>query len=173
MNSNSIALHEAHVEDILKNGIDKSNKKDIIVQKSNKGKQLLEKLYSGHNIDISNRMGDKKFITELIMNLLHFKQVVLCSEKLFIEWDNPLLSKLNNKLNDNFYLNAANSIKHDHELVNSEIFELTLADLLYAKSNYDENKVEHVMKLCMKLIGQEWLESGMIKSLKTNKELNM
>ena len=161
MNSDTIAVNKCLMDDLLKNGIDKVSKSHKITEKSKKGREMLTILKSGQ--DIIDKKNDPIHVTELLLNLLHFREYTHMFEKVFNEWDNPMFEETNSKLSEQFYINAARDVRDMHELVSDELFEITVLDLLYIKSNYDETKMEKIYDVCMKLVAKEWVESGLIK----------
>jgi hypothetical protein len=63
------------------------------------------------------------------------------------------------------YLDTANYVKELHKLMNEELFELTVCDLLMIKAKGDESKIDELYKIYFNIIGKEWLDAKLIKSL--------
>lgn len=165
MNNDSIVLSELFIKDLSENGLDNKIKQERIMEKANKAREILEILYSGQ--DIYDNNNDEKYITEEILNLLHFKQYAFMTMSVFNEWHSPIFLIDNNRFSDNMYLQIANECKKLNELANGELFEITICDLLMRKAKYDETKIQQIYDICWKIIGKEWLECGLLKSLKT------
>jgi hypothetical protein len=138
---------------------------NTIIFKAERAKKLLDTLRSGISMTIDTECPN--ILTDMICDLLHLRQYAMIHGAVFNNWDCPTVSHINTQLSDAVYLEMANDAKQWHDIVSEELFEITLSDLLMMKVKNDESKVDKVLRICMDLIGQEWLKSGMIKSLKT------
>ena len=50
---------------------------------------------------------------------------------------------------------------------NQESFEIIITDLLLYKARGDESKIDNLYSIYYRLMGQEWLDAKLLKSLKT------
>ena len=130
---------------------------DLLIKKAEKGRQFLELLKTGEDVDC--RKMDDKTVTEIILNLLHFKQYAFMQQQ--------LLAETNNKLSENVYLLSAKTSKELYDLANGELFDSTIQDLLMFKCRFDESKRQKMYDICFKIVGKELLESGLLKSLQS------
>jgi hypothetical protein len=151
----------------LRDGITVQNKREEVISQARFGQKMLECMCRGEDF-LDGKRHDKRHITDCIIQLIHFQQYVYMSQQIFLEWNGDELGEKNKLLTESAYLNAAMNVKYLKELLESPVFEDVLIILLLIKSNGDLSKKESILKICLNKVGEEWLASKMIKSLKTS-----
>jgi hypothetical protein len=126
------------------------------------GRDILDKIKRDDSVE---SFCDKN----ITQTLLNFNQYVSVKKECFLEWENPLVCELNDRFQENVYLKLADEVKKGHEVIESDWFAAILTDLLLFKVKGDMKKVEAVVKICKRLVAEEWLKEGLLKSLKTSK----
>ena len=137
-------------------GKDVCEKQRIITEKAEQGRKHMNLLKMGTDFYIK-----EKEYNELIMNLLHYKQYTFVAQQFFLRWD-----EIDDSFSEQAYIDTGNFAKQMYDDFNEELFEITMTDLLFYKSNGDENKIDKLFSIYDKLIGNEWLDAKFLKSLK-------
>ena len=141
-------------------GEDVCEKQEIIIKKAEKGRKFLNYLKMG--IDMNLNEND---YNDTIMNLLHYKQYNYLSQQLFLEFNSDELIKSNGAYSEQLYIETGKFAKKMYDDFDKELFEIALTDLLFYKVKGDENKIEKIYSIFNKLMGKEWLDAKMLKSL--------
>jgi hypothetical protein len=142
-------------------GKDVSDKQEIISKKAEEGRKIMNRLKMGIDTNIN-----ENDYNETIMNLLHYRQYNKLTQQIFLEWNSDELIKSNGLYSEQCYIEAGKLAKQMYEEYNEDLFEITITDLLFYKANGEENKIEKLYDIYHRLIGKEWLDAKMLKSLK-------
>ena len=143
-------------------GKDVCEKQKIIIKKAEQGRKFMNMLKMGTDLNIK-----EKDYNESIMNLLHYKQYNILTQQIFLRWDEL---KINGSYSEQAYINTGNFTKQMYDDFNEELFEITMTDLLFYKSNGDENKIDKLLNIYEELMGKEWLDAKFLKSLKKERK---
>ena len=134
-------------------------KQEIIRKKAEEGRKLINLLKIGTDVGIDN-------YNEAIMNLLHYRQYYIMMKQVFLEWNSDEILQNNGQCSEQSYIEVGKLTKQWHDEYNEELFEVTLIDLLFYKANGDEDKIDKLYNIYSGLMGREWLDAKMLKSLK-------
>lgn len=146
-----------HLSEALYNlGKDVHEKQEIIIKKAEEGRKFMNML----KMEIDFKINENSY-NETIMNLLHYRQYNLLTQQIFLHWD-----ELGYSYSEQLYINAGKFAKQLHDDFNEELFYITMTNLLFYKANGDENKIDKLYDIYEGLIGREWLDAKMLKSLK-------
>lgn len=143
-------------------GKDVCEKQKNIIKKAEQGRKFMNMLKMGTDLNIK-----EKDYNETIMNLLHYKQYNILTQQIFLRWDEL---KINGSYSEQAYINTGNFTKQMYDDFNEELFEITMTDLLFYKSNGDENKIDKLLNIYEELMGKEWLDAKFLKSLKKERK---
>ena len=141
-------------------------KQDNIKLKASKGRQFMNEVFATgtYPIEIVN---DNKKINEIILNLFHFRQYVTLNKHIFLNWE-----ELPKSLSENLYIDMGNYVKKMNDDFDEDMFYDLIEELLIHKLNKfkgnanDENNAIKLFNVYHRLIGKEWLDAKMLKSLK-------
>ena len=159
-------------EQDLKFGDEYKKCKELVMDQSNKGRELIYNFIKNGeqyiiNVLSTNNKQKQKQLSDMIFQILYFQQNIEISKKLFLEWDSEQLKQANTNTNENFYLHFANQMKNENKLQNSGAIEDLISILLYLKiGEANVEKSVKIIKICQRVIGQNLLKAKFIKSLK-------
>lgn len=143
-------------------GKDVYEKQEIIGKKAEEGRKFMNILKLGIDMNINENN-----YTEIIMNLLHYRQYNILTQQIFLEWNSDELIKSNGVYSEQSYIEAGKLAKRMYDDYNEELFQITMTDLLFYKANGEENKIDKLYDIYNSLMGKEWLDAKLLKSLKT------
>ena len=142
-------------------GKDVIEKQEIIVEKAKNGRKFLNDLKMGIDMIL-----DENEYNETIMNLLHYKHYNYLTKQMFLEFNSDELIQINGSYSEQLYIELGHFAKQMNNDYNEELFEITMTDLLFYKANREENKIDKLYNIYFALMGKEWLDAKMLKSLK-------
>lgn len=141
-------------------GKDVNEKQEIIIKKAEEGRKFMNMVKMGIDLKINENA-----YNETIMNLLHYKQYNILTQQIFLRWD-----ELGYSYSEQLYINTGKFAKQMYDDFNKELFDITMSDLLFYKANGDENKIDKLYAIYEGLMGREWLDAKMLKSLKKERK---
>lgn len=136
-------------------GKDVFEKQQIIIEKAHKGEEKINMLKNGIIFNLSEIE-----INEEILNLLHYRHYVDLVQQIFLRWDEI------NDYSEQLYIEMGNHAKKMYEDFDEEIFDVAINELLFYKSKGDDDKIDKLLNIYLKLISKEWLDAKFLKSLK-------
>jgi hypothetical protein len=142
-------------------GKDVCEKQEIIRKKAEKGRKYMNILKMGIDTNIN-----ENDYNEIIMNLLHYKQYNIITQQIFLEWNSDEMIESNGVYSEQSYIEAGKLAKQRYDDYNEELFEITMTDLLFYKAKGEESKIDKLYDIYHSLMGKEWLDAKMLKSLK-------
>ena len=129
------------------------DKRRIIFEAATRAKQLLETLKNGYHV-MDTKGHEPEVVAFKLCDLLHFRQYVQMYKFAFETWD---LSGT-----EQTYLEVGGEARQLHLLLDHDVFKETLFSLLWIRSEFDGKTIEETHDEYMNLIGQQWINAGLI-----------
>lgn len=130
-----------------------------IFEEAQTGRQLISTLYEGEYIFDPTCTPEN--VDRIIIQLMHLQQYAQMYKFFFNNW--------NDDANEQTYIEIAAETQKLQTLVNSDVFHVTLADLLIIKCEHSHRSGEEMYDEYMNIVGNIWLEAGLISGLKKEK----
>jgi hypothetical protein len=128
--------------------------------KAKLGKDLIRMYENGEPIlEQSNDI-----LKNMLHDLTHLQQHVVVEERCFTGWDESPLA--NSGLSEAMYLISAKSVKENHEICQSDLFNNLVYDIALKLENGNENNVQQCYNKVQYEVAKEWYNAGLLKSLK-------
>jgi len=143
--------------------------REYIENQMNEGERIIYDFMQGKDPFQKDKINDQAYLSQVIMQLMYFKNRIDLSKAMFSEWHSNELIKKNEQLSDSMYLKFATLTKRYHELDKTGVFDDVLEIVLNLKlrEKYTYEKGENILKICNRCVGDKLLQGKYLKSLKT------